>query len=153
MSHLQVLAAAPEFAARSEAVDLPELGGALLVRGLMASEVFAITGLRSQALRRLREARREYQEHVKSLPPDATPPEFEAPELEFDELVQYGKYVSQLLACSVTLANGLAAYTAQQWEVMVQHHPAVLARLQLVAERLSGLDESEVEKNSKVSQS
>jgi hypothetical protein len=147
VSTLPVLAAAPEFAARTETVDVPELGGALLVRGLMASEVFAISGVRSQALRRLREARAEHAQAVAALPDGATPPEFEAPVLDFDELKQYGKYISQLLACSVTLANGLAAYTAAQWEVVGQHHPGVPARLQRVAERLSGLDEGDVEKN------
>lgn len=153
VSTLPVLAAAPELTARSETVDAPELGGALLVRGLMASEVFAISGLRTQALRRLREAQADHAKVVAALPEGAERPRFESPVLDFEELRQYGQYISQLLACSVTLANGLAAYTAQQWEVVGQHHPGLPARLQRVAERLSGLDEVDVEKNSTASQS
>jgi len=147
VSTLPLLAAAPDLQPRSETVDVPELGGALLVRGLLASEVFAISGIRSQALRRVREARQEYAQQVAALAPGVEPPDFEPPTLEFDELKQYGQYVSQLLACSVTLANGLGVYTAQQWEVVGQHHPGVPGRLQQVAERLSGLDEAEVQKN------
>ena len=143
-----MLTAAPELVPRTEAVDVPELGGAVLVRGLLASEVFAITGLRSAALKRVREARAEYAERLQSLPPGAEPPPFEPPALDFDELRTYGRYISQLLACAVTVQNGLALYTADQWEVVGQHHPGVPTRLHAVAERLSGLDEGDVQKNS-----
>lgn len=148
MAGLPVLKAAPDLAPRSETVDCPELGGAVVVRGLLASEVFAISGLRSQALRRVREAHRDHAEHVASLPAGATPPPFEAPVLDFEEMRLYGRYTSQLLACAVTVENGMALYTADQWEVVGQHHPGLPMRLHAVAEALSGLNAEDVEKNS-----
>lgn len=51
MSELKLLQAGPAFDLRKEAVDAPELGGAVVVRGLMASEAFALGAIRSQALR------------------------------------------------------------------------------------------------------
>jgi hypothetical protein len=140
MSGLQLLQAGPPVEPRKETVDVPEWGGAVIVRGLLASELFAISGLRSQALRTLREARREYAEHCKGLPAGTQPPPFEAPELSFAEMQAYGRYLSQLLAAAVTVQNGLALYTAEQWE-------GVPERLQAVAERLSGLNTEDVEKN------
>lgn len=148
MAGLPVLKAAPELAPRSQTVDCPELGGAVVVRGLLASEVFAISGLRSQALRRVREARAEYAERVASMPAGAEPPPFEPPALGFEEMRLYGRYTSQLLACAVTVENGMSLYTADQWEVVGQHHPGLPPRLHAVAEALSGLNVDDVEKNS-----
>lgn len=158
MSTAQPLMAVPRFALRTEVVDCPELGGALSVRGLMASEAFAVEALRSQALRRVVDARREHVERDRARraqltaagqDPSAMPEaEFDAPDLQFAELKAYGRYVAELLAAAVTLANGLQAYDADEWEVVGQHHPALLRRLQGVAERLSGLDAEDVRKNS-----
>lgn len=153
MAGLSVLKAAPVLAPRSETVDVPELGGAVVVRGLLASEVFAISGLRSQALRRVREARAEYLARVADLPDGATPPPFDPPALDFEEMRLYGRYTSQLLACAVTVENGMALYSADQWEVVGQHHPGLPMRLHAVAEALSGLNAEDVEKNSPPSQS
>lgn len=148
MSDLPVLQAGPELVLRQETVDAPELGGSVIVRGLMASEAFAVSVLRSQALRTVREARAEWAAYCDKLPPDKPRPDFEAPDLSFEELRTFGLYISQLLACTVSSASGLALYTAEQWEVVPQHHPALCTRLQAVAERLSGLDAEDVEKNS-----
>lgn len=158
MTAAQPLTAVPRFSLRTEVVDCPELGGALTVRGLMASEAFAVEALRSQALRRVVDARREHLERDRARraqlaaagqDPAAMPEaEFEAPALQFDELRGYGRYVAELLAVTVTLANGLQAYTADEWEVVGQHHPTLLPRLQAVAERLSGLNAEDVRKNS-----
>lgn len=148
MSTLQILQAGPSLQPRSEAVDAPELGGAVLVRGLMASEGFALGALRTQALRRVREERLEHERRLASLPQGATPPEFEAPDLSFDELRSYGLYISHLLACAVVTPSGMALYSAEQWEVASQHHPGLVERLQAVAERLSGLQTEDVQKNS-----
>ena len=148
-----MLQAAPPRGPRREVVPVPELGGSIIVRGLMASEVFALSGLRSQALRRVREARVEHAERVAELPKDAPPPEFEAPVLDFDELRLYGRYITELLARAVVLENGLALYTADEWEVVGQHHRGLLERLQATAERLSGLGAEDVQKNSPTSQS
>ena len=57
MADLPVLKAGPVLAMRKERVDVPELGGAVIVRGLMASESFAISAMRQQAVKRLREAK------------------------------------------------------------------------------------------------
>lgn len=148
MSGLPVLKAAPQLVARSETVDVPELGGAVVVHGLMASEAFALTALRGRALRSVREARLEYEARCAALPPDQAPPAFEPPELDVADLRLYGRYLSELLAVAVRLDNGLALYTADQWEVVGQHHPGLPARLQAVAERLSGFSAEDVRKNS-----
>jgi hypothetical protein len=148
MSDLKVLHAGPPLALRQETVDCPELGGAVICRGLLASEAFAIGGLRGQALRPVREARAEHTAAVEATPAGRAPPEFEPPALGFDELRTYGQYLSHMLACGVTTPNGLALYTADQWEVVGQHHPGLVARLQRVVEKLSGMDQEDVEKNS-----
>lgn len=142
-----MLQAGPAFDLRKETVDAPELGGAVVVRGLMASEAFALGALRSQSLRRVREARAEHDRTVAALPPGASAPEFDAPDLDFSELRAYGGYISQMLACTVGVPSGMALYTPDQWEVVGQHRPALVARLQAVAERLSGLNTEDVEKN------
>jgi len=150
-STLPLLAAAPELTARSETVDVPELGGAVIVRGLLASEVFALSGVRGQALRRVREARIAHEARIAALPEGAARPDFVPPELDWDELRAYGAYIARLLACAVTLRNGLALYSAEQWELVGQHHPGLPSRLQRIAERLSGLDAEDVAKNSQSS--
>lgn len=147
MADLPLLKAGPAVHLRQEAVEVPALGGSVVVRGLLASECFAITSLRDQALRRVHLARQEHRDRIAALPPDATPPDFEPPTLDFSELSQYGRYITQMLAVAVTAENGLGLYTQDQWEVLGQTHPGVIAQLQAVAERLSGLNEEEVRKN------
>lgn len=148
MSELKVLQAGPQLVLRQETVDCPELGGAVICRGLTASESFAIGSLRGQALRRLREAQAEHARRIEAVPPGGQAPEFEAPTLDFGELKLYGNYLSHMLACGVSTPNGMALYTAEQWEVLGQHHPAVMPRLQAVVERLSGMVVEDVQKNS-----
>ena len=148
MADLQVLKAGPSLALRKERVDVPELGGAVIVRGLMASEAFAISALRQQAVRRLREAQTEYAEALEAAQGSPRLPEPPPGDLDFAELRDYGRYVVQMLACAVTGEGGLALYTAEAWELVGQHHPGVIERLQGVAERLSGLNAGDVSKNS-----
>lgn len=144
---MQVLQAAPPPVPRSEAVDCPELGGAVICRGLLASEAFAVAALRSQALRTVREARAD---HARRYPAkDGDAPAFEPPEMAFDELKAYGRYISHLLASGVTVANGMQLWTADEWELAGPQHPELVARLQAVVERLSGMgNEEDVQKNS-----
>jgi hypothetical protein len=131
---------------RTETVDCPELGGAVICRGLLASEAFAVAALRNQATRRIREARAE---HAAAQREGRPPAPFEPPELDFDELKAYGRYISHLLACGVTVANGLQLWSAEEWEVAGQQHPGLMDRLQAVVERLSGMgSEEDVRKNS-----
>lgn len=153
---MQVLQYAKPLPVRKETVDVPELGGAVVVRGLMASEAFAVQAIRSQALRRLREealhkaAAAQVSPEPSAGPDDAPAPAAVAdsqPQLSFDEFCAYGRYVCHLLACAVTVAGGGPLWSADQWESFGQHHPAAMTRLQAVAERLSGLVVEDVEKN------
>ena len=144
---LPLLQAAPEVALRAETVDVPEWGGSVIVRGLLASELFAVQVVKEQATGRAREAAAAHARRVAAMPPDAPRPDFEAPLLGFDELVAYGNYVSHMLARAVTSANGLALYTVDQWELVGQQYPTVIDRLQPVIERLSGLNVEDVRKN------
>lgn len=144
---MDVLEFAKPLPVRKETVDVPELGGAVVVRGLMASEVFAVQAYRSQAMRRLREEAAERRAQAGAdaqAPTDASVP---AALLTFDELQMYGRYVSHLLAAAVTVASGAPLWSADQWESCAQHHRGLIPRLQAVAERLSGLDAEDVEKN------
>lgn len=147
MSSLPLLQAAPPLAQRAETVDAPELGGAVIVRGLTGSELFAIMALRQRAIERATAAADEYRQHVKALPEGQPAPEFEPPALDFTELRDYARWACELLAHAVRGANDLAIYTADQWDVAAQHYPALVARLRRVAERLSGMDAEDVAKN------
>ena len=149
MSNLPVLLAGPALAPRQETVDCPELGGAVICRGLLASEAFAVGALRAQALRTLRIAQADYRDRLKALPADTPQPDFESPDASFTELRAYGQYLTQLLACGVVTPSGMGLYSVDQWEVAHQHHPAMVDRLQAIVERLSGLLAAEdVRKNS-----
>ena len=143
-----VLKVGPAVQPRQEVVPVPEWGGDVLCRGLLASEAFAVDALRQQALVTLNAAKADYRELVKALPEGAPPPPFEPPAMSYAEFRAYGLYTSHLLAAGVCTDTGLALYTVDQWEVMGQHHPGVMDRLQAVVERLSGLDAEDVRKNS-----
>lgn len=160
---LPVLQAGPTFEARQIVEPAPELGGSVIVRGLLASEAFALHALRAQATERVRAAaaehrdlvqrlRAEYEQRCESLAPgvrrpEFSPPEFKAPALTFEELRLYGRYSCELLARAVVTPSGLGMYSADGWEVVAQHHRGLVVRLQQRAEELSGLDEGAVEKN------
>lgn len=148
MEDLKLLQAGPPLVPLQETVPAPELGGAVIVRGLMASESFAVSALRSQALRRVHQAAAARRRATQDAPDGAPAPEIEPPDLDFAELRSYGRYLPHLLACAVVTPSGLGLYTAEQWELVGQHHPGLLLRLQAVAERLSGLNAEDVEKNS-----
>lgn len=132
-----VLKAAPPVAPRRETVEVPEWGGSVIVRGLLASEAFAVVSHRQAAFRRIRA---EAAEQGKTAG--------EAPELTFAELKQYGSYVPLLLSLAVVNGDGMALYSAAEWELVAQSHPGVYNRLQPIAERLSGLVAEDVAKNS-----
>lgn len=142
---LPLLDTGPTLVRRKERVPVPELRGSVLVVGLLASEAWAVTAIKEQALARL------YSEaqaaHAQGGEP-AEPPAGVPLDLGFDEWRQYGRYVPELLARSVQGTGGLSLYSADEWELMDQHHPGVIGRLQIVAERLSGLDGRARAKNS-----
>lgn len=147
MSDLKLLAAAPTMVLKKEAVDAPELGGAVLARGLMGSELFAVQVYRDQALRRQREAQAHHARLQAVATEGAPVAETDGPQMSFDELRSYGLYISHMLACSVTTANGMALYTAEEWEICGSQHPGLVDRLQAVVERLSGMNSEDVRKN------
>lgn len=144
---LPLLQAGPALQLRQEQVEVPELGGSVIVRGLLAAEAFAVTAIRHQATRRAADIARQRAKAYPGQPASAE----DVPDLRFEEWLQYGSYVSQMLARAVQGANGISLYTAEQWEAVGQHHPGAIARLQAVAERLSGLNAEDVEKNSPTS--
>lgn len=163
LTPLPVLQAGPHLEPRRATVPVPEWGGQVIVRGLLASEAFALEAQRGTALHRVREARAEhaatvreararYDDRCASLPPGAAPPAwqppaFQPPSLTTDELAAYARVRSELLAMAVITPAGLALYSADQWEVAGQHHPQVVDRLLAEAERLSGMNAEDVEKN------
>lgn len=132
-----LLKVAPTVTPRRETVEVPEWGGAVIVRGLLASEAFAVVSHRQQAFRRIRAEAAAGEQ-----------PAGAEPVLDFQELKQYGSYVPLLLSLAVVNAEGIALYSADEWELVSQAHPGVYARLQPVAERLSGLVAGDVAKNS-----
>lgn len=140
---LPILNSAPPLSPRKETVELPELGGSVIVRGLLASEIFGVIAMRQAALRRLRPA------PAPAADPDGPmqAPEQE-PEPDIADYIAYGRHTSQLLALAVVDADGMAFYSADEWEIFAQHHPGAYARLQAEAERLSGLNTEAVAKNS-----
>lgn len=159
-----VITSAPRLVARKEAVPAPELGGDVIVRGLLLSEAFAVQAYRAQALRRLRQQAAERaaqagQPQASDGPADdgiglqpaglPVPPAVNDDDarLTVPELQLYGTYVSHLLHYAVTNARGAPLYGVDGWEVAHQHHPDLVRRLQAVAERLSGFDTEAVEKN------
>ena len=136
---MNVLDVLPAVTPRKEQVDVPEWGGAVIVRGLLASEVFAVKAQRQDALRRLR---------VRRAPGGEGAEPAEPVDLEFNELRDYGRYQSELLARAVVGRDGVSLYTVDDWESATQQWPAVVSRLLDVAERLSGMHAEDVEKNS-----
>lgn len=159
----QVLTSAPRLAVRKEAVPAPELGGDVIVRGLLLSEAFAVQAYRAQALRRVRQLAAERAAQAGQpqasdgpegegigLPPGAAQPDADADltaQLTVPELQQYGVYVAHLLHYAVTGVAGQPLYSPQEWEVAPQHYPDLVRRLQAVAERLSGFDTEATAKN------
>ena len=138
---LALLKTAPPVALAKERVSVPELGGSVIVVGLMASESFALEAIKQAATRRALEAAAEAREGA------GADGDLVAAEMSFDDWRQYGRYVPELLARTVQTPDGMALYTAEEWELVPQRYPGALERLQAVAERLSGLDRRAREKN------
>lgn len=140
-AQLPVLEAAPAFSLRKQVEPAPELGGSVVVVGLMASEAFAIQALKSQATRRVAAMVKQRGEAQQEPPSQIV-------ELEYDEWRTFGRYVPELLARAVRGKGDVSLYSADEWEVVGQHHPGLMSRLQAVAEELSGLSAEVREKNS-----
>ena len=102
-----------------EAVDVPAIGGTVLVRGMSMPQLLAFSAARRRAL-----------EPVEGETPD------QAAERASGELVPL------LLAATVVLDDGLPVYTAAQWAAFGSVHPAATLDLWRVAVRLSGQDQA-----------
>lgn len=136
---MALLQAAPEVHCRKETVEVPELGGDVVVRGLTASELFAVEVFRQQALQRV------VRQRAAAPKDDDEPAELAA--LTFGELCTYGAHVPAMLARTVTIAHGLALFSEEQWESAEQQWPGISARLAAVVERLSGMNKEDAQKN------
>jgi hypothetical protein len=130
-----------------EAVPVPELGGDVIVRGMLASERLALAELAFS-------------------PPAASPAPAAAP-ADADDLgsvlaagsalsapsqvdgfgVPYER-IARVLARVVSIGDGKPLYTEPEWQVFGGQHPNVLLDLYAVAKRLSGMDDAEVKKSS-----
>ena len=144
---LPLLKAGPTLGLRKERIDCPELGGSVIVVGLTASQAFAVMAVREQALARLHTEMQQARKAGEAVS-EAQRAELLA-SMDAAEWQQYGRYVPELLARAVQIEGGNPLYTADEWELAQQHHPELLPRLQRVAERLSGIDGAERQKNSR----
>lgn len=136
---MALLQAGPAITVKRETVAVPEWGGDVIVRGLLASEVFAISAIRQQAMRRVVDEMRKAKDAGRDAP---------EVDMSFDEWARYGGYVSLLLSRTVLAEGDMGLYTQEQWEQVGAQYVPVVERLQAVAERLSGLNAGDVEKNS-----
>lgn len=100
-----------------QAVDVPEIGGTVLVRGMSMPQLLAFTAARRRALQ----------------PQDGETPDQAAERAS-------GELVPMLLATTVVLDDGLPVYTAAQWAAFGSQHPQATLALWKVAVQLSGQD-------------
>lgn len=108
-----------------EAVDVPEIGGEVIVRGLLLTERLAL--------------------FVENLPQAQA----EGEEAVIDGPVAADRYIHipRMLARTVLAADGKPLWTEAQWEEFGAVHFDVALRLFHVAQRLSGLQVEEAKKN------
>lgn len=109
---------------RKQTVEVPALGGAVIVRGMYLSEVM------------------ETRELVRA---SNSPADGEKPE---QVAARVGALAcAHTLAKTVGLADGRPLWSFQEWEVFGAQHVSDVLRLFDVARSLSGLDSELVEKN------
>lgn len=101
----------------TETVDVPAIGGAVLVRGMNMPQLMAFSAKKRGALQPL---------------PGET--EQQAAERAGAELLP------ELLALCVVAGDGLPVYTPQQWAAFGSRHPQVALQLWQCAVALSGQD-------------
>ena len=117
----------PKPSLRKETVEVPELGGAVVVRGTMLDERLALVfGAAPPAGEQLQ---------------GKDEPEPEDPRERF-------QHIARLLAYAVIDADGVPVYTAEEWAEFGGEHFGAVLRLYAVAKRLSGMDPDEAKKNS-----
>lgn len=98
-------------------VDVPAIGGAVLVRGMDMPQLLSFTAARRRAVAPL-EGETEQQSGERAS----------------------GELVPLLLHTSVVLDDGLPVYTAAQWAIFGTQHPQAALELWQVAIGLSGQD-------------
>lgn len=109
---------------RKQTVTVPALGGDVIVRGLLLSELMQ---------------KRQVNDTAK------VPQEGESEDRARSRAG--GQVVSFTLARTVTLADGQPLYSEAEWDVFGADHPGDVLDLFKVAESLNGLNQKEVEKN------
>jgi len=120
----------PKPSVRKEAVDVPELGGEVIVRGTMLEERLALVfGAMPSAGEEA-----DAGEQLEQLPPD-------------DPRERY-QHIARLLAYAVIDADGAQVYTADEWAAFGSQHFGTALRLYRIAKRLSGMEPDEAKKNS-----
>ncbi len=107
----------PQAEVPQETVDVPELGGAVIVRGLDMPGLLRYAAARQALLEPL-------------------PGETEADAQERAG----GALIAVLLAACVVLADGRPVYTAAQWSGFGARHPAAAMSLWRAVQRASGTD-------------
>lgn len=109
---------------RKQTVSVPALGGDVIVRGLLLSEMMV-------------------KNHVNA--ENQVP---RAGETEQQARARAGaRAVSFTLANTVTAADGKALFTEEEWDVFGAEHTDAVIELFKVAETLNGLNKKAVEKN------
>lgn len=114
----------PKPSLHKETVDVPELGGEVVVRGTMLDERLALVFGAAPA-----------------------PKEAGQPTAEDDPRESY-QHIARLLAYAVIDADGEPVYTIDEWAEFGGQHFAATLRLYKIARRLSGMDAGEAKKNS-----
>lgn len=127
----------PKPAVRKEAVEVPELGGEVVVRGTMLDERLALVfGVAPQAP--AAEADGAGAEAAPA-PPAA---------LEQDDPRERYQHIARLLAYAVVDADGKPVFTVDEWAEFGGQHFAATLKLYNIAKRLSGMVPEEAKKNS-----
>jgi hypothetical protein len=108
-----------------EAVDVQEIGGEVIVRGLLLTERLAL--------------------FVENLPPAQAAGE--GPAIDGPPAADRYVHIPRMLARTVLASDGEPLWTEAQWQEFGAVHFEASLRLFRVAQRLSGLDIEEARKN------
>lgn len=119
----------PRPTVRKEAVEVPELGGEVVVRGTALHERLALV-------------------FAVAPPMPAEGEEIQAPPVEADDPRERYGHIARLLAYAVVDADGEPIFTVDEWLEFGGLHYAATLRLYGIAKRLSGMDTEAAKKNS-----
>jgi hypothetical protein len=126
-----------------EAVDVPEIGGEVIVRGLLLTERLALFVDHLPA--KAGSAPPAAAEGAQPIATEAAPAEATLVDAAADP--QRFIHIPRLLALCVLASDQLPLWSVQQWEEFGAQHFEASLRLFHVAQRLSGLDIEVAKKN------